>query len=529
MGLSLPARLTIFSLLFLLLCAGLSWFLFLSTWNRADMKIFWQTSWIAGLLLLLIPIGVYFLTRSWMEGEQSDYPEIDQAWAAGIEALKQHQIEITDVPLFLVTGIQDDKHARNVLAASELSFAVNGVPEGPAPIHWFANNDTIFLCLSQVTCVGALRHKFEEAGTAPIAGHAPTKAKGVFSETMRFDTPAGEGPEPTGRSVEYDSSAEVMTAPAPQVQAYTGTAAAFAPVDLSVPVGGHQQGGEQRAIVAAIKLTEGEKQDRSRKLTNVLDRLRFAREPVSPVNGILSLIPFSAIRAGSAQAEEVATAAESDITVLRDRLRVRCAVSALVDGMETESGFRELARRIGRDVVKANRFGKGTPQIWSVATDSNIEAIVRHACGAFEDWIYHLFSQPGGLSKVNNPKLYSLLCLMRGDVQEQLIKVLHRAYGKESDAPNQVPEWMMFSGCYFSATGGSEDKQAFVKSVFDKLVEQQSVLTWNDQALAEAERYRLIGRVANTLSLILLIGLVGAIVISRPQVQATFRQILNLN
>ncbi len=47
---------------------------------------------------------------------------------------------------------------------------------------------------------------------------------------------------------------------------------------------------------------------------------------------------------------------------------------------------------------------------------------------------------------------------------------------------------MLFSGCYFGATGETEDRQAFVRSVFDKLPSEQEELEWTDQALEQDAR-----------------------------------------
>ena len=48
----------------------------------------------------------------------------------------------------------------------------------------------------------------------------------------------------------------------------------------------------------------------------------------------------------------------------------------------------------------------------------------------------------------------------------------------------------MFSGCYFSATGETDDRQAFVHSVLKKLVEQESEISWTHEAIVEDEKYQ---------------------------------------
>jgi hypothetical protein len=158
--------------------------------------------------------------------------------------------------------------------------------------------------------------------------------------------------------------------------------------------------------------------------------------------------------------------------------------------MESEAGFQELVRRVGPAKAKAQRFGKGF-NIWTPPLAEQIEALSTHACGAFEDFTYALFREPGGLLKVRNKQLYALLCKVRNRLRSRLEDVLVNAYAYEGDQKaDQPPEKLLFSGCYFAATGDREDQQAFVKSVFDKLLQEESELDWTDAALAEDARYQ---------------------------------------
>ena len=57
-------------------------------------------------------------------------------------------------------------------------------------------------------------------------------------------------------------------------------------------------------------------------------------------------------------------------------------------------------------------------------------------------------------------------------------------------------EALLFGGCYFAATGETEDRQAFVKAVLEKLPEQQEELQWTEAAYREDQRYQLAARFA---------------------------------
>ncbi|HEX3872020.1 MAG TPA: hypothetical protein VHV77_16360, partial [Pirellulales bacterium] len=63
------------------------------------------------------------------------------------------------------------------------------------------------------------------------------------------------------------------------------------------------------------------------------------------------------------------------------------------------------------------------------------------------------------------------------------------------------------SGCYFGATGDSEDRQAYVKSVFDLLPEQQGELKWTEAAMGRDRLFMNVMYAAVALSLGLLAAL----------------------
>jgi hypothetical protein len=70
---------------------------------------------------------------------------------------------------------------------------------------------------------------------------------------------------------------------------------------------------------------------------------------------------------------------------------------------------------------------------------------------------------------------------------------------------------MFFGGCYFAATGDTEDRQAFVKGVFDKLPEQQEELEWMEDAIHQDRVHHTLANLSLCLSTILLLGLAGFI------------------
>ena len=254
----------------------------------------------------------------------------------------------------------------------------------------------------------------------------------------------------------------------------------------------------------------GEAVEQQARLGYVCELLRRLRRPLCPVNGLLALLPYDLILRGPREAIELERCVKRDMDALREGLMLRCPVTGLVVGMEEDAGFRELVRRVGRERGLGQRFGKGF-SLWNPPIRERLTAVCLHACGAFEDWIYALFAERGSLSKPGNTKLFALLCNMRRNVQSRLAKIVANGFGFDPEVePDHEP--LLFGGLYFAATGETEDRQAFVKSVFEKLPEQQEEIEWMEAAQIEDSKYRTLALWAYGLDTLLLAGLVGMFV-----------------
>ena len=222
------------------------------------------------------------------------------------------------------------------------------------------------------------------------------------------------------------------------------------------------------------------------RLQYVCQLLRLARQPVCPLNGVLTVIPFRSMEVGKQKTEEIHQSIKSDLATIQRELQLRCPATALVVGMEEQVGFRELVRRVGPDRAAIQRFGHRFYSR-SGATVEQLAAFCFNVCGVFEDWIYTLFRQEGALSHPGNTHLYQLLCQIRSNIKVSLARVLAGGFGKAA-TDKVAGEFMPFGGCYFAATGMSSDRQAFVRGVFEKLVEEQEQIEWTPQAISEDRR-----------------------------------------
>ena len=510
MGISLPARAAILVAVFLVICAVISFVAFAFREKTPFLQSMVNKPWhvlSVVVLIVVIPVVVYYALKLWLAGDISPFEDIDMAWKAGIDQLERNGLDIGQVPIFLILGSSGESQEKALFAASRLSLNVREVPQGPAALHWFANPDAIYIVATNTSGLSRLaavaRSAAEEEKARP-AGFAPQPSGG--GPSIRGTIVAG-GPEPGYGAMAQSGPLPGEPGPAPPPRAeIRGTMVAS--VRSSDSVGAQDYGAAASGRAITLRPEEAAEQDR--RLEYLCSLIRRARQPICPLNGILTLLPFGLIQHGPREGIEIQRTLKRDLSTILRVCQVRCPVTALVVGLEEEAGFRELVRRVGRDRAAVQRFGKGF-SVSNPPLPERLEALCAHACGAFEDWVYALFREKDSLAKPGNVKLYSLLCNIRRNVQLRLGNILVAAFGSEPEHESQA-EPLLFSGCYFAATGETEDRQAFVKGVFDKLPEEQAELQWTEAGKAEDAKYERWAQVVSTLDFLALASLAAIIV-----------------
>jgi len=499
LSLSLPARVALSVALFLVICAVTAFVAFYQTENRASWN-YWVNPLrvtVIAVLLVAIPVVVYHVLRLWLAGERSRFPDIDEAWRAGLAELQRCGIDLAETPIFLVLGTADEAQEKNLLAATRLDLRIRDLPQGPAALHWFATGEAVYLTLTKTCCLSHLTGLSRNllAEDRPRVEPAPP---GPVGNPLRGTVMLGGGSPAAARSSPLPPLPSAAPASPSDIR---GTMLLGAASDARVP-----QVAEKRLVT----LPAAEAAEQQARLGYVCGLLRRLRRPLCPVNGVLALLPYDLILHGPREALELERCVKRDVDALRQGLLLRCPVTALVVGMDQDAGFRELLRRVGRERSVGQRFGRGFG-LWNPPLHERLTAVCLHACGAFEDWIYALFAERGSLSKPGNTKLYALLCNLRRNVQPRLVKIVAHGFGYDPEVEPDH-ESLLFGGLYFAATGESEDRQAFVKSVFDKLPEQQEEVEWLEAARSEDAKYRTLALGAYALDTLLLVCLVGMLV-----------------
>jgi hypothetical protein len=502
---SLPARVAILTAIVLVIVAVAAVAYYIAQPDRAAVLArLGTTFWIAvPALVVIIPILLYKTLLLWLEGDASPYADIDRAWKAGVSALERQGIDLTRTPLFLVLGSGNERQEKAIFDATRFRLKVRETPKGPAALHWYGNAEGVYLVCSDASCTSRLSRLALETSQ-----ESARKAGAVA------DTPAASSTRGTVVAESPPRRDSARNQPAEELAAVERAAPRTADVRGTMVLSKHGSGVGSIDVAnvpagQVVKLPQQDASEQERRLEYVCRLMRRIRQPLCPINGIVTLLPFHLIHSSDAEAIELQRAVQRDLASLQKRLTVRCPVTALVIGLEEESGFQELVRRVGRDRVLNQRFGKGF-LLANPPSSERMEAVCAHACGAFEEWVYALFREKGGLTKPDNRKLYALLCEIRRNVQGRLEGILANAFGFDADRKTKHQS-LLFGGCYFAATGDSEDRQAFVKAVFDKLPEQQEELEWMDEALALDRRHQTLANVGFSIGTVLLLGLVGMV------------------
>ncbi len=439
---------------------------------------------------------------------------------------------LDSAPLFLIIGTGSERMRRSFVSASGSDFFVDGVCESGSPLYWYANNEGIFIYLNDICWANAAISLYEVSaegrrrglpGDQPQSGAGPRKVARALG-TLVPDLRGASAPQAAQRAElpsdgdasrqAMERAAEVHAGP-PQGMAGGGYMGTITPGQVmgSTPAGEGRSGappimgGRSSASSSRVinRLTSQQSSQQLQRLEHFCGVVRRRRHPVCPINGILTLLPFEMLKAGDQEVAELERAISADISTIYNELQLRCPVTAVVVGMDQERGFRELIRRIGREDAAKQRFGQRF-DVRTPATVDELRKFTSHVCGTFEDFVYFLFRQEEALSHPGNTALYALLCKVRRTLKTRLGDVLGKGFGYERDS-NKIP--LLFSGCYFAATGPKSDRQAFVSGLFSKLYDEQEDIEWTNAALREDRRRGWLIKIGWTVTSLLVVITVG--------------------
>ncbi|MEM9826910.1 MAG: type VI secretion protein IcmF/TssM N-terminal domain-containing protein [Planctomycetota bacterium] len=513
LGLSLPVRAALILGLCLVIILVIWTIVILSMQGLTQSKPYlWGELPYLIALAIAIPIVVGIALKLWLEGEPSPFPEIESVWNAAQEAMTQQGIEANATPIFLVLGLSGDDDNDRFFAGIETSLPVR-VPGGGGPIRVMAGPDAIYISCTDASCLSQCIAAGDSVAGVPAV--APAGGAPLSTTMVLGDTPAATAPAPPTSPA---GAFPVGQAPLSPVPAVTPPAMGATIQIPDMPGAGSPVAAMVTPATAAPvqRMDPAAVQRASARLAYLCHCIRKRRDPLAPINGVLVSTPFRLlVESRGDQVSQLQVALVNDLATIRSSIRMRCGVTHVVTGMHEENGFCELIRRVGSERIASQRFGKGFG-LWNTASEGQLKALVSHACGAFEDWCYHLFRSGGAIDERGNRQLYRLLCRVRSQLRPRLRDLVQNAYlvrPQGTDLTQEEP--LLFAGCYFAANGPTPDLQAFLPSVFVKMRSQEEDLEWGREALAEERRSQAVVQVLMVLNGILIAGIVGMFVYSQ--------------
>jgi hypothetical protein len=440
------------------------------------------------------------------DGESSDFPDIDQAWNAAVRDLRAAGIYVTDVPIYLVIGEPaQGEHA--LFQGSQIKFEVHTPHDVRSPIRLHANRDFLFISCSGTSGTGKL---------AQLVNHdehvADTYAEEFASSEFGENDPLVQT---MGKSLGADAMKSICATGSVGAALHILRDARKAGRDLNpdeIKALGEMAQKSRRQPRPLIK-SEQEKNNLKARLRHLCRLIAQERRPVCPVNGILVVIPFLSTQHDD-DSVEYSNMIRGDLTAAREALQITCPVYALLADLETQSGFSEFALRMSK-TDKARRCGRSVP-LGAEVDDSRMPGLIRDGLqylirGVLTDKVYDEAFQ-----LENNVKL-TLADVTKHNNQVYLfLTKLYRAEYRLADIVNngilfQPMKPPLYGGCYLAATGKTEDMQAFLPGVFQKMKEDRGdFVSWTPAALTEDARYRsltIYGYIALAVTVVFAVGL----------------------
>jgi hypothetical protein len=464
------------------------------------------------LLFLLVYVIMWLGWWLWKllqpQEEASIFPDIDDAWGDAVKALEQGNIDITEVPLFLVVGkpaVPEDA----MFGAAHLNFTVKQSPRrSDAPLHAYANRDGVY-----VSCAGASLSGRQADILGSSLGVGGNSAYGGGDSDMG----GGGGGEDMFKTVQPGGLMKEMQAVLARAREQGRDPSQLSEeekreIRMLVSQEEAQRGGRKSAPRPQIMRNTEEVERCGARLRHLCRLIVRDRRPFCPANGILFLVPFSGADSEE-DANQTAAALHQDLASIRSVLRVHVPIFAMICDLEKAPGFKEFLERFPED-QRQRRVGQRYPLCPDLPDDKiapSIESCVQWIFQVvFPTWVYKLFRvESPGRDDVNqvvagNCRLYQLMAQMR-ERQKRFAKIVSRALVLEASGPP------LFGGCYVGATGSDPGtEQGFVAGTFRRLTENQNFVSWTDEALAEEADYsRLItyGYVGIAVMVLALVGI----------------------
>ena len=406
------------------------------------------------LLYVLLWLSQWYWSQLGPNRQDTDFPDINRAWAEVLQALARAGLSLHEAPLFLVLG-RTQSPEPILFNAAGLHLKLRGVPDrDDAPIRVYANREAIYL-----TCVGA----------SVLGQYVAPADEAEFEHARVF--------EPAQTDSVYGGASNYMT-----LNDVKTIGSWDSPVD---------EGLAPTTKTANSSREKAEAEIQEARLRHLGGLISQERRPYCPINGVLLLIPVTAT-SSDLLATRIGLLCQRDLAIVRQSMPVRCPVYALVCDFETLPGFTELIQRMPDD-QRRRRMGQRFPLIPDVEPtrlpsvyEQGIDWIASRQFPNQVDQLWRV-EATGELSAADavrgNIRLYRFLSQIR-ERHRRLGRVITRAILTDGT------QTAMLGGCYLAGTGSEPaTEQAFIPGVFRRLTESQDLVSWSSELLSQEKRY----------------------------------------
>lgn len=446
---------------------ALNWFFDLQRFLTGPL---WARKIWLGLLAVLAYAAfrlVIFIVQQ-LPSQALEFPDIDEALEAGLAAMQEARVDLSQTPLFLVVGMMpefENSFAESSLVGRDVRVTGHGLP-----IHFYGNEKALWLTLPGCS---ALTEQSYLAMHGEVA--SMTRPVGFSDAAATLDPSGGTG---AGRfetmGAGGGSGGRFSTLAGADFEAATGSATLGDSPTSSLPPPPQDEGykSSQRMSLDAKELARV-------RLEYFIEKLRKLRYPFCPANGVLLCLPYEWIT--SPGLSQLSDTAKIDMFALQDKLGVKCLSVAVFTGIEKSDEFREYMERLDRAQLE-RRCGCSFPALVSLDA-ADIDRSYNWIIEYFERQIFDLYQKK--LGDPGNGKLFRMLDHLR-KYRPNFSRMLNNAY------PRDVREPFYFGGVYFASIPALAGvRLPFFEGVLAKLLkENDDVIGWNDQSLVEDSRLR---------------------------------------
>ncbi|WP_182869773.1 type VI secretion protein IcmF/TssM N-terminal domain-containing protein [Rhodopirellula sp. JC639] len=136
-------------------------------------------------LVILIPLVLYWGIRRWNQVIEGEFPDIDRAWEAGINALRAKGVSPSDYPIFLILGSAGNETEQGLMEALDTELTIHGVPDSSGVSHalqWYMSSDAIYLFCPGASSLSALMGRWSPASMNVAPGRIARRRTGGAAE-----------------------------------------------------------------------------------------------------------------------------------------------------------------------------------------------------------------------------------------------------------------------------------------------------------------------------------------------------------